>query len=215
MIIKESQHITKRIIDIVVSTIMLIITSPFLVLIGILIKIDTKGPVFFKQKRVGKGEKIFTTYKFRTMIENVKRINSKNKLKKNDPHITRIGKYLRWGIDELPQLFNVLKGNMSLVGPRPTVPNHVKRYSKWEKRRLEVKPGITGWVIIKGRNLLSWPERIKLDIWYIDHWSLWLDIKILTKTLWVVIFSRVGVYGEDGVNWDYLASKEHENKKNK
>jgi len=150
MIKKENQHIIKRIIDIVVSTAMLMIASPFLVLIGILIKIDTKGPVFFKQKRVGKGEKIFITYKFRTMVENIKRINSKNKLEKNDPHITRTGKYLRWGIDELPQLFNVLKGDMSLVGPRPTVPNHVKIYTKWEKRRLEVKPGITGWVIVNG-----------------------------------------------------------------
>jgi len=211
MIKKESQHIIKRIIDIVISTIMLIIAFPFLVLIGILIKIDTKGPAFFKQKRVGKGEKVFTTYKFRTMVENVKRINSKNKLEKNDPHITIIGKYLRWGIDELPQLFNVLKGDMSLVGPRPTVPNHVKRYSKWEKRRLEVKPGITGWVIINGRNLLSWPERIKLDIWYIDHWSLWLDFRILIKTIVVIFFTRKGIYGKDGVNWGYLASKENEN----
>ena len=211
MIIKESQRIIKRIIDIVISTIMLIIASPFLLLVGILIKIDTKGPVFFKQKRVGQGEKSFTTYKFRTMVENMKEINSENKLEKSDPRITRIGKYLRWGIDELPQLFNVLKGDMSLVGPRPTVPNHVKRYTKWEKRRLEVKPGITGWVIINGRNLLSWPERIKLDIWYIDHWSLWLDFRILIKTIVVIFFTRKGIYGKDGVNWGYLASKKNEN----
>ncbi len=110
---------------------------------------------------------------------------------------------MRWGIDELPQLFNVLKGDMSLVGPRPTVPNHVKIYTKWEKRRLEVKPGITGWVIINGRNLLPWSERIKLDIWYIDHWSVWLDFRILIKTIVVIFFTRKGIYGKDGVNWGY------------
>jgi len=211
MIIKKSQRIIKRIIDIFISTIMLMIIFPFLALIGILIKIDTKGPVFFKQKRIGKGEKVFIIYKFRTMVENVKEIDSENKLEKSDPRITRIGKYLRWGIDELPQLFNVLKGDMSLVGPRPTVPSHVKIYKKWEKRRLEVKPGITGWAIINGRNLLSWPERIKLDIWYIDHWSLLLDFRILIKTIVVIFFTRKGIYGKDGVNWGYLADKENEN----
>ncbi len=124
-------------------------------------------------------------------------------LRQNDLRITRVGRYLIWGIDELPQLMNVFKGDMSLVGPRPTLLEQVNRYSKEHRRRSEMKPGITGWALINGRNVLSWPEKIKLDIWYIDHWSLWLDLKILVKTIWVVIFSREGVYGKDGVNTGY------------
>ena len=96
---------------------------------------------------------------------------------------------------------------MSLVGPRPTLPEQVVRYSKEHRRRLEVKPGITGWALVNGRNKLTWPERIELDIWYIDHWSLWLDLKILFKTIWVVIIKREGIYGEDGVNRGYLEDK--------
>ncbi|MCX6750962.1 MAG: sugar transferase, partial [Candidatus Pacearchaeota archaeon] len=124
-------------------------------------------------------------------------------IEKNDSRITQVGKYLRWGIDELSQLINVFKGEMSMVGPRPALPHQIEKYTKKEKRRLEVKPGITGWALVNGRNKLTWLERIKLDIWYIDHWSLWLDIKILFKTLWVVIIKREGIYGEDGVTKDY------------
>jgi len=200
---KNKYLILKRIFDVIGSGIGLIILLPIFVIIGILIKLDSKGSVFFIQERAGKDGKIFKAYKLRTMVENAEKKGLKYRVTKDDRRITRIGKHLRWGIDELPQLINVFKGEMSLVGPRPTLPYQVEKYSEREKRRLEVKPGITGWALINGRNILSWPERIKLDIWYIDHWSLWLDLKILFKTIWVVIFTREGIYGKDGVTRDY------------
>ena len=200
---KKLSFIIKRIFDILASGIALIILLPIFVIIGILIKLDSKGPVFFIQERVGKDGKIFKAYKLRTMVDNAEKIGLRYEIAKNDNRITRVGKYLRWGIDELPQLINVFKGEMSLVGPRPALPHQVKKYSEREKRRLEVKPGITGWALVNGRNKLSWSERIKLDIWYIDYWSLWLDLKILFKTVWVVVFKREGIYGEDGVTRDY------------
>jgi len=201
--INKKTFFLKRIIDVVTSGVVLIVLLPIFVVIGILIKLDSKGPVFFIQERAGKDGKIFKAYKLRTMVDNAVEMGLGYEIAKNDNRITRIGKYLRWGIDELPQLINVFRGEMSLVGPRPTLPEQVSRYSKEHKRRLEMKPGITGWALVNGRNALSWPEKIKLDIWYIDHWSLWLDLKILFKTIWVVIFTREGIYGKDGVTRDY------------
>jgi lipopolysaccharide/colanic/teichoic acid biosynthesis glycosyltransferase len=185
------------------SGIALIVLLPIFAVIGIFIKLDSKGPVFFVQERAGKDGKIFKAYKLRTMVDNAVEMGLGYEIAKDDSRITRVGKCLRWGIDELPQLINVFRGDMSLVGPRPALPHQVKKYSEEEKRRLEVKPGITGWALVNGRNKLSWPERIKLDIWYIDNWSLWLDLKILFKTIWVVIFKREGIYGKDGVTRDY------------
>lgn len=201
--INKKNFFLKRIIDAVISGSALVILLPIFAIIGVFIKLDSKGAMFFVQKRVGKDRKIFKAYKLRTMVDNAEKIGLGYEIAKNDSRITRVGKYLRWGIDELPQLINVFKGEMSMVGPRPALPHQVDKYSKREKRRLEVKPGITGWALINGRNKLSWPERIKLDIWYIDHWSLWLDLKILFKTVWVVIFTREGIYGKDGVTRDY------------
>jgi len=204
MSIKKNKYlILKRIFDVIGSGIGLIILFPIFVIIGILIKLGSKGPVFFVQERVGKDGKIFRAYKLRTMVNDAEKIGLGYEIKKDDERITRVGKYLRWGIDELPQLINVFKDEMSMVGPRPALPHQMEKYSKRERRRLEVKPGITGWALINGRNKLSWPERIKLDIWYIDHWSIWLDLKILFKTVWVVIFKREGIYGKDGVTRDY------------
>jgi len=200
---KQNKSILKIILNKVFSMILLIILFPLFLIVGILIKLDSKGPVFFVQERVGKGGKIFKAYKLRTMVDNAEKIGLGYEIAKDDSRITRVGKYLRWGIDELPQLINVFKGEMSMVGPRPALPHQVEKYSKQERRRLEVKPGITGWALVNGRNILSWPERIKLDIWYIDNWSLWLDLKILFKTIWVVIFKREGIYGKDGVTRDY------------
>ena len=200
---KKLGLIIKRIFDILISGIALIILLPISAVIGILIKLDSKGPVFFVQERAGKDGKIFKAYKLRTMVDKAVEMGLGYEIAKDDSRITRVGKYLRWGIDELPQLINVFKRDMSLVGPRPTLMEQVTRYSEEHRRRLEVKPGITGWALINGRNKLTWPERIKLDIWYIDHWSLWLDLKILFKTVWVVIFTREGIYGKDGVTRDY------------
>jgi undecaprenyl phosphate N,N'-diacetylbacillosamine 1-phosphate transferase len=202
----------KRIFDIFASGLALIFLLPIFALIGVLIKIDSKGPVFFIQLRAGKDGKPFGAYKLRTMVNNAEKLGKG--LKKDDPRITRVGKYLRWGIDELPQLINVLKGDMSIVGPRPTLMSQVEQYTDEHKRRLEMKPGITGWALVNGRNKLSWIEKIEYDIWYIDNWSLGLDIKILFMTLWVVLITREGVYGEDGVNKGYPITNKKEEKSN-
>ena len=123
----------------------------------------------------------------------------------DDDRITRIGNVLRkWGIDEFPQLINVLKGEMSLVGPRPTLRYQVEKYTAAQKRRLEVKPGLVGWALIHGRNSLSWDERIAYDVWYIDHWSLWLDMKIIAQAFYAVLIKQEGVYGKDGVNDSFI-----------
>jgi len=208
---KRIALLVKRIFDIIASGLALIILLPIFAIIGIFIKLDSKGPVFFIQERVGKGGKIFRAYKLRTMVDKAEKMDKG--LKKDDPRITRVGRYLRWGIDELPQLINVFKGDMSLVGPRPTLVEQVDQYTKEHRRRLEMKPGITGWALVNGRNKLSWIEKIEYDIWYIDHWSLWLDLKILLMTLWVVFITREGIYGEGGVNRGYSLTNVS-NKKN-
>ena len=205
---KKIGFFVKRIFDIIICLISLIILVPIFIISGILIKLDSKGSIFFMQDRVGEDGKIFKVYKFRTMVLNAQKIGLGHAVKKDDPRITRIGKHLRLtGIDELPQILNVLKGEMSLVGPRPTLLYQVKQYSAWEKRRLEMKPGITSLMIVSGHNTLSWPEKIKTDIWYIDHWSLWLDLKILFKTIWVIIFTRKGIY-EDNPKVNLLEDNE-------
>ena len=198
----------KRIFDIFASGLALIFLLPVFAIIGILIKLDSKGPVFFIQTRAGKYGKPFCAFKLRTMVNNAEKIGKR--LTQDDPRITRVGKYLRWGIDELPQLINVFKGEMSIVGPRPTLISQVEQYTAEHKRRLEMKPGITGWALVNGRNKLSWIEKIELDIWYIDNWSLCLDLKILFRTLWVVFVTREGIYGKDGVNTGYTAKNKNE-----
>ena len=168
------------------------------------IKLDSKGPIFFKQERVGKNGRLFKQWKFRTMIVGAVDQGLGFNVAQNDSRITRVGKFLRaWSLDELPQLINAFKGEMSIVGPRPTLKYQVDQYNDFQRRRLLVKPGITGWALIHGRNLLSWEERIKYDIWYIDHWSLWIDLWIMLKTLWIVLVTREGVYGKGGINEDF------------
>jgi len=185
---------TKRIIDIAVSSAVLVISAPLFLLIAMAIKLDDPGPVFFRQKRVGRNRSNFEIFKFRTMV-----IDAENKgagvfVEEDDPRITRVGKILRsTSLDELPQLINVFRGEMSLVGPRPTLAYQVEKYDQEQLRRLMVKPGVTGWAQVNGRNMLTWPERIKLDLWYIDNWTLWLDLKILFKTF-LVVFSRQDLY---------------------
>lgn len=187
MFCKRVQYFIKRIMDVLISIIVLIVLSPFLIIVALLIKITSPGPIFFVQERIGKGGKPFRLIKFRTMVKDAERITRGVHIDNTNPYITKVGRFLRkWSIDEIPELINVLKGEMSLVGPRPTLAYQVKKYSDFQKRRLLVKPGLTGWAQVNGRNAIPWEERIKLDIWYIDHWSLWLDIVILFKTLKVL-----------------------------
>lgn len=190
----------KRLFDAIFTLLGFIMLSPLFLLVVFLIKITSRGPVFFRYERIGKGGKPFYPFKFRTMKEGAIKEGLGYNVVENDARITKVGKFLRkWGIDELPQLINVLKGEMSLVGPRPTFRYQVERYNDFQKKRLLVKPGITGWALIHGRNLLSWEERIKYDVWYVENWSLWLDFKILLKTI-IIVLLRKGVYGKRGVN---------------
>lgn len=192
--------IIKRIFDLIVSLILILVLSPLMLLVTLMVKITSKGPILFRQERVGL-ERNFTFYKFRTMRENaekqhqqyIKQYGNMFKLK-NDPRLTIIGKFLRkTSLDELPQFFNVLRGEMSLIGPRPPMPEEVEKYSNWQKRRLGVKPGITGLWQVSGRSELSFDEWVKLDAYYIENWSLWLDFQIFLRTIWVVI-KGIGAY---------------------
>jgi len=176
---------------------------PFAV-IAAAIKIDSRGPVLFRHPRIGRDGRPFVPLKFRTMVSGAISQGLGTTLAEEDPRLTRVGAFLRrWALDELPQLWNVLKGEMSLVGPRPTFAYQVDGYDAYQRRRLEVRPGITGWAQINGRNAISWPERIELDVWYVDHASLWLDLKILLRTFWLAFVVREGVYGPGGVNPDF------------
>lgn len=197
---KIIQKIIKKIIDFFVSLIGLIVLSPFFLLIAILIKLDSKGPVIFKQKRAGKNGKIFTMWKFRTMVEQSEKTEMNHNLSEGDLRITKVGRFLRkWTLDEFPQLVNVLRGEMSLVGPRPLPQYQVEKYNDFQKKKLSVKPGMVSLVDVKGRNLVPWDKRFEYDIWYIENWSLLLDLKILFLTP-LVILSRKGVYGKKGIN---------------
>lgn len=178
----------KRVIDLLGSLPGLLLLSPLLFGLALAIKLDDRGPVFFRQQRAGLKGQVFKIYKFRTMVQNAENLGAGVFVEEEDPRITRVGKFLRHSsLDELPQLINIVRGEMSLVGPRPTLPYQVENYDQRQMRRLEVKPGITGWAQVNGRSALSWPERIELDLWYLDNWSLWLDLKILLKTFLVVL----------------------------
>jgi len=171
----------KRFLDVIVSGLALVILFiPFLI-IGAAIKLESKGPVFFRQERMGKDAKPFMIYKFRTMKQGSE--NIRYYIDSNNPSVTELGRWLRrWGLDELPQLLNVLKGEMSLVGPRPTLRYQVEKYDEQQKLRLNMKPGLTGLSQVKGRNKLNWSQRMKYDLLYTQHWSLRMDTKIFLLT---------------------------------
>ncbi|MFC1630189.1 sugar transferase [Patescibacteria group bacterium] len=197
------QEFIKRQIDVFGSLLGLIVLIPVFLFVVLLIKIDSTGSVFFRQKRVGRDGKIFKIWKFRTMIEGAEEKGLRYEVTKNDPRITKIGKFLRrFGIDEFPQLINVILGEMSLVGPRTALPHQLEKYSEFEKRRFQLRPGMLSLAHVKGWNALSWKERIKIDIWYLENWSVWLDFKILFKAT-IVILSGKGQYGKKGKIEDY------------
>lgn len=185
----------KRFFDFTLSLLLLIFTSPLIIIISIILYITNKGEIFFIQPRPGKNEKIFFIIKFKTMNE---KKNENSELLPDDERITRIGKIIRkTSIDELPQLINVLKGDLSLVGPRPLLVDYLPLYNDFQKRRHEVKPGITGWAQINGRNAITWDEKFKLDVYYVENISLNLDLKILLGTL-ISVLKRSDIYNMEG-----------------
>lgn len=181
----------KRFLDVTASFSGLVLLSPLLLAVSILIKIDSRGPVIFRQKRIGRNGKVFEIYKFRSMCVGAEKTGSGVYSGKGDARVTRIGKILRaTSIDELPQLLNILKGEMSFVGPRPPLTYHpwkYEEYTDFQKRMFEVRPGITGGAQVNGRKDVEWHKRIELNVWYVDHMSLLLDIKIMFMTAFKVL----------------------------
>lgn len=181
----------KRFLDVTASFLGLVLLSPLLLAVSILIKIDSRGPVIFRQKRIGRNGKVFEIYKFRSMCVGAEKTGSGVYSGKGDARVTRMGKILRaTSIDELPQLLNILKGEMSFVGPRPPLTYHpwkYEEYTDFQKRMFEVRPGITGWAQVNGRKDVEWHKRIELNVWYVDHMSLLLDIKIMFMTAFKVL----------------------------
>lgn len=189
----------KRIFDFIISLIMLIVLSPVMLIVGIAVFVKLGAPIFFVQERIGEGNKTFRMIKFRTMLE---ARDENGKLLEDNERLTPFGELLRSiSLDELPEIINVLKGDMSLVGPRPLLVEYLPIYSEEQLRRHNVRPGITGYAQVNGRNSISWTERFKLDVWYVDNWSLWLDIKILFMTVYKV-FKRDGICQDGNVTME-------------
>ena len=186
-----------RFLDAVLAAALLAITSPLLALAALAIRLESRGPVFYRQLRVGRGGERFELWKLRTMVPGAETMGAGIYVLEGDARITRVGRLLRrFSLDELPNLVNVLRGEMAIVGPRPTVQEQVDRYTDRQRRRLEVKPGITGWAQINGRASLPWPDRIELDVWYVEHRSLRLDLRILARTARMLATGH-GLYSED------------------
>jgi lipopolysaccharide/colanic/teichoic acid biosynthesis glycosyltransferase len=186
-----------RVIDVVLAGLLLLLASPLLALAAIAIRLESRGPVFYKQQRVGRDGEPFELWKLRTMVPGAESMGAGIYIVEGDTRITRVGRLLRrFSLDELPNLVNVLRGEMAIVGPRPTVEEQVDRYTERQRRRLDVKPGITGWAQINGRTSLPWPDRIELDVWYVEHRSLRLDLRILLKTARMLATGH-GLYSED------------------
>lgn len=196
---KMNYLIVKRILDVFLTLISMIFVLPLSIIISILIKLDSNGPIIYKQRRLGKNGKIFTIYKFRTMVSNAEEVmqnfteEQKEEFKKyfklkNDPRITKMGKFLRkTSLDELPQLLNILIGNMSIIGPRPIVEKEVEKYGLLKDKYLSIKPGLTGWWACNGRSSTTYNERIDLEMYYIDNVSFKLDLKCIIKTIFSII----------------------------
>ncbi len=186
-----------RVLDIVIAAAALALASPLLIVAAVAIRLESRGGVIYRHERVGRYGVPFELWKLRTMVSGAESMGAGLYIEPGDARITRVGALLRrFSLDELPNLVNVLRGEMSIVGPRPTVAEQVDRYTPHQRRRLEAKPGITGWAQVNGRASISWPERIELDVWYVDHRSLWLDLKILVRTARLLI-SGQGLYSSE------------------
>jgi lipopolysaccharide/colanic/teichoic acid biosynthesis glycosyltransferase len=191
----------KRALDLTLVSAVGVVTLPLGAAIAAAIKLEDGGRVLFRQERIGRDGVPFEIVKFRTLVDAPARDPVDYLISAQDPRITRVGAFLRrWSLDELPQLWNVLVGDMSIVGPRPTLRYQVERYDDFQRRRLEVLPGVTGWAQISGRNQLRWPERIELDVWYVDHRSIRLDLRILAATL-PELFRRKPLYNDAQGDW--------------
>jgi undecaprenyl phosphate N,N'-diacetylbacillosamine 1-phosphate transferase len=195
----------KRGLDTALAGLVLLLAIPLMLVASLLIYLEDRGPVFYKQKRIGQHLREYDMLKFRSMRVNDVPVELLGQVSGNHPLVTRVGRVIRrFRIDELPQLLNVLSGDMSIVGPRPAIPEQVQRYNSFERRRLLMPSGMTGWAQVNGNTHLSWPERIALDVWYVDHWSLWLDIVILIRTVSVVVL------GERPNRWALQEALKHE-----
>ena len=190
-------EIFKRIIDIIGAGLGLILLSPIIAIVACAVKVTSKGPIFFSQKRVGKNGELFEMYKFRSMVVNAEELKEnledQNEMSgpmfkiKDDPRVTKVGKFIRkTSIDELPQLWNILKGDMSLVGPRPSLPNEVEQFDNWMFKRLSVRPGLTCYWQVSGRNNIDFEDWMKLDVKYVEERNIWIDIKLIFKTIFVL-----------------------------
>jgi len=199
----------KRLFDIIFSLVLLIILAPLILLMAVLIRFKMGAPVFFRQPRPGLGGRQLYLFKFRTMSEEV---DEEGRVLDDRERLTALGRWLRkYSLDELPQLFNVLKGELSFVGPRPLLMRYLERYSPEQARRHEVKPGITGWAQINGRNALTWEEKFALDVWYVDNQSFLLDLKIL----WLTLFKAIKAEGISQQGWatmpEFMGSEKGKN----
>jgi sugar transferase EpsL len=189
----------KRALDVLLSAVGLILTGPLIVLLTVLVRRDSPGGAFFTQKRLGRYGTVFAIHKLRTMVAGAERTGAGLAIERDDPRITKVGGWLRrLSLDELPQLWDVLRGQMSLVGPRPLLVQYLERWSPDQRRRLLMPQGMTGWAQVNGRNAVDWEAKFGLDTWYVDHWSLWLDVRVLVRTVWAVL-TRRGIMGDAGV----------------
>jgi lipopolysaccharide/colanic/teichoic acid biosynthesis glycosyltransferase len=192
----------RRALDVAVSSLVLALAAPVLALAMLAIRLESPGPVIYRQRRVGLDGRTFDVLKLRTMVDGAEHIGAGLAVNENDSRITRVGALLRRSsLDELPNLINVLRGDMSLIGPRPTIPVQVESYTVRQRGRLAVKPGITGWAQVHGRTSLPWSERIELDLYYIAHRSVWLDLKIIRRTF-AMVFGGSGLYKGAAGGWE-------------
>ncbi len=198
------RHFFKRFIDVTLSLIGLIIASPFLLIIAIAVKLSSKGPVIFKQERLGRKGKVFNIYKFRSMCVNAENTGSGVYSGKGDPRVTKVGRFLRaTSADELPQLINILKGDMSIIGPRPPLTYHpwnIEEYTEFQFHMFDVRPGITGWAQVNGRKEVEWHRRIELNVWYVENLSFLLDLKIFFMTIFKVFANADNVNSGETVS---------------
>jgi lipopolysaccharide/colanic/teichoic acid biosynthesis glycosyltransferase len=186
----------RRVFDIAIAGVALLVTAPLSVLIAIAIRLEGGGPALYRQHRVGKDGAEFDLYKFRTMVAGSDPVGIGTAVAADDPRVTRVGRVLRkLSLDELPNLLNVLRGDMAIVGPRPTIPAQVELYTPRQRRRLEVRPGLTGWAQVSGRAAIDWSERIELDVWYVENRSATLDARILARTARLLLTGQ-GIGGE-------------------